>query len=408
MDRRSFVSLVPATLALAAAPRRVRAAPPPVRIGAINPYSGGPALYGDETTRGYELAAALQNAKGGLLGRQIEIVRGSAGNPQEAMTAVEQLVGRDKVDAFIGTYISAVSNAASEAALNNGRLYWDTNALAAQLTARNLPNFIRSGPDAGAFAAMSVQAVTQLIAKGLATQVRDLRIWVQYEDSIYGSTIGKAQVAELGRAGAQVVGSSAYSARAIDQTDVILRARDARPDVWMTTGYTADSNLMLRTARDQGFRPRAMLITGSADTFETRDALGKDFLQGILVVTYPRPDINPAYGPGAGAYLSAYKARYGRPPIAPQNFTAFVGAQIMFEAIAAAGTTGFEAVRAAAAKMDKPLGSYANGFGVKFDDTMQNTRALPIIGQWQDGEVVTVFPQRAVPEGTRLVGMERR
>ena len=59
------------------------------------------------------------------------------------MAAVEQLAGRDKVDAFIGTYISAVSNAASEAALNNGKLYWDTNALAAQLT-----ELRKNGPDA--------------------------------------------------------------------------------------------------------------------------------------------------------------------------------------------------------------------------------------------------------------------
>lgn len=103
----------------------------------------------------------------------------------------------------------------------------------------------------------------------------------------------------------QVVGVNAYSARAIDQTDVILRAKNANPDVWVTTGYTADCNLMLRTARDQGFKPRAMLITGASDIFETLDALGRDFLEGIFVVTYPRPDINPAYGPGATAYLAA-------------------------------------------------------------------------------------------------------
>lgn len=135
MKRRVFIATAAATAALST---RVFAAEP-LRIGAITPYSGGPALYGDETTRGYELAADLQNAKGGLLGRRIDVIRGNAGNPQEAMATVEQLAGREKVDAFIGTYISAVSNAASEAALNNGKLYWDLNALAAQLTERGLP-----------------------------------------------------------------------------------------------------------------------------------------------------------------------------------------------------------------------------------------------------------------------------
>jgi branched-chain amino acid transport system substrate-binding protein len=405
MKRRVFITVASAAAACGFA-SRARAAEP-IRIGAINPYSGPAALYGDETTRGYELAASLLNAKGGLLGRQIEMVRGNAANPQEAMAAVEQLAGRDKVDAFIGTYISAVSDAASESALNNSKLYWDTNALAAQLTTRGLPNFIRSGPNSTDFANESVLAITDLVAKGLGKPVNALKVWVQHEDSIYGTTIAKDQLAGLQKAGAQIVGDAAYSARAIDQTDVILRAKSADPDVWLSTGYTPDSNLMLRTARDQGFKPRAMLITGSGDTFETRDALGKEFLEGILIVTYPRADINPAYGPGAADYLAAYKAKYNRDPIAPQNFTAYVGAQMMFEAIAAAGSTDFEKVRDAAAKMDKPLGSYANGFGVKFDSQMQNTRAKPIVGQWQNGLVVTVFPEKAVPAGGKLVNLAR-
>ena len=404
MDRRGFIAA--ATLAVTGMVSRSRAAAP-IKIGAINPYSGGAALYGDETTRGYELAAALLNEKGGLLGRPVAIIRGSAGTPQEAMSAVDQLAGRDNVDAFIGTYISAVSNAASEAALNGGKLYWDTNALAAQLTDRNLPNFIRSGPNSTDFASMSVTAVTQLLTKGLGLAAKDLKVWVQHEDSIYGTTIARDQVAGLKQAGVSIVGENAYNAKAIDQTDVVLRAKAASPDVWLTTGYTADSNLMLRTARDQGFKPRAMVVTGSSDTYETRDALGKEFLEGILVVTYPRPDINPSYGPGANDYLAAYKAKYDRAPIAPQNFTAFVGAQMMFEAIQAAGSTDFEKVRVAAAKMDKPLGSYGNGFGVKFDDHMQNIRAKPIIGQWQNGEVATVFPEQAVPSGGKLVSTAR-
>lgn len=401
MHRRVFI----ASAAAALTATRARAAGPPLRIGAINPYSGGPALYGDETTRGYELAAALQNQKGGVLGRQIAIVRGNAGSPQEAMAAVEQLAGN--VDAFIGTYISAVSNAASEAALNNGKLYWDTNALATQLTERGLPNFIRSGPNSSDFAAMSVTAVTGLIAKGLGIAPKDLKVWVQHEDSIYGTTIAKDQVSGLQKAGVSITGANAYSAKAIDQTDVILRAKNAAPDVWVTTGYTADCNLMFRTARDQGFKPKAMLTTGSGDTFETRDALGKEFLEGILIITYPRPDINPAYGPGALDYLAAYKAMYNRDPIAPQNFSAFVGAQVMFDAIQAAGSAEFEKVRAAAAAMDKPLGAYANGFGVKFDSQMQNTRAKPIVGQWQDGSVVTVYPDAAAAVGGKLVSMAR-
>ena len=107
----------------------------PIRIGAINPYSGPVALYGDEVARGYQLAIDEANAKGGVIGRKIELFRGDAGNPQQGIAAVEKLVS-DKVDIFVGTYISAVSNAASDAAMRYSKIYWDTNALAADLTER--------------------------------------------------------------------------------------------------------------------------------------------------------------------------------------------------------------------------------------------------------------------------------
>src|SRR5579859_7952090 len=119
------------------------AAQEPIRIGAINPYSGPVALYGDEVSRGYQLAIDEANAKGGVLGRKLELLRGDASNPQQGIAAVEKLANQDKTDFFTGTYISAVSNAASDAALRYSKIYWDTNALAAELTERGLPNFIR-------------------------------------------------------------------------------------------------------------------------------------------------------------------------------------------------------------------------------------------------------------------------
>ena len=62
----------------------------------------------------------------------------------------------------------------------------------------------------------------------------------------------------------------------------------------------------------------------------------------------------------------------------------------------------------AAAKMDKPIGTYLNGFGVKFDKNFQNLRAMTTTVQWQDGKVVTVFPKTAVNPGVVLKPMTRQ
>ena len=378
-----------------------------IKIGVVNPFSGGMALYGDEMTRGYEIAVDQANAKGGVLGRKIGLVRGSATTAQEGIAAVEQLIGRDKVDILAGTYVTAISNAASEAALNNNKLFWETNALAKDLTDRGLPNFARSGPDSSAFARRSAEGALQLVAQKLGRTAKDLKVWIEHEDSAFGTSIAKEQERLLKEAGVQVQMGS-HSARAVDLSDSILRAKGANPDLWLSTGYVTDHNLLLRTAREQSFKPAAMMLVGTGDTFETLEAVGKEFLNGVLLVSYPRDDVGETYGPGASAYLAAYKAKYNRAPIAPQAMTAYVGMKILLEAVAAAGSTDYEKVIAAAAKMDKPIGSSEAGYGVKFDKTLQNTLALPVIAQWQDGQVKAVYPKEALATGVTLLDLGRK
>jgi len=122
----------------------------------------------------------------------------------------------------------------------------------------------------------------------------------------------------------------------------------------------------------------------------------------MLISSYPRWDTQESYAPGARRYLDAYKARYQRDPVAPQGMTAYVGAQILFAAIKAAGSTDMAAVRDAAARMDVPLHSYATGWGVKFDEHMQNQRAMPTAVQWQSGKAVTVHPKEVALPGVAL------
>ena len=207
--------------------------------------------------------------------------------------------------------------------------------------------------------------------------------------------------------GTKVVGVGAHSARTIDLTDTVLRAKQADPDILIQTGYVPDGNLLMRTARDQGFKPAAMLWVGTGDTPETLQALSAASLEGVLVVGYPRNDITDTFGPGNKAYLAAYRAKYKADPIAPQGMAAYSGMQILFEAVKAAGSVDMEKVRAAAAKMDKPDNTYASGFGAKFDKNFQNVRAQFTTSQWQAGKMVTVFPKDAVLPGVTLKPLAR-
>ena len=378
-----------------------------IKIGALNPYSGPLSIYGTEVTRGYEVAVDKINAAGGLLGRTIELIRGDVTNPQQGIATVEQLVAKDKVDMFVGTYISAISLTASDTAMRYNKLYWETNAVAQALTERGLPNFIRSGPDGAAFASTSAAAVRDLIAPALKKDVKDLKVWIEHEDSIYGTSIAQGQKRILEAFGAKIVGVGAHSNRSIDLNDTVLRAKLAAPDVFIQTGYVPDGNLLLRTARELGFKPPAMLFVGTGDTPETLQALGAAAMEGVLVVGYPRNDISESFGPGNKAYLEAYRAKYKSEPIAPQGMAAYSGFLIMAEAIKAAGSVDMNKVRAAATKMDMPESTYPSGFGAKFDKSLQNVRASFTASQWQGGKVVTVFPKSAILPGATLKPLAR-
>ena len=378
-----------------------------LKIGALNPYSGPLALYGTEVTRGYELAADKVNAAGGVLGRKIELIRGDVTNAQQGITTVEQLVNKEKVDMFVGTYISGISLTASDAALRYNKLYWETNAVAQVLTDRKLPNFIRSGPDGSAFANTSAAVLRDLIAPALKKDIRDLKVWIEHEESIYGTSIAQGQKRILEAFGAKVVGVGSHASNTIDLNDTVLRAKRADPDVLLQTGYVPDGNLLLRTAREQAFKPAAIVFVGTGDTPETLQALGAASMEGIVVVGYPRNDITDKFGPGNKAYLEAYRAKYKSDPVAPQGMAAYSGFLIMAEALKAAGSLDMGKVQAAAAKMDTAENTDPSGFGAKFNDTFQNVRAQFTASQWQGGKLVTVFPKAAVLPGALLKPLAR-
>ena len=407
MESSKRIFTAAAVLVAAAALPSFALAQQTIKIGALNPYSGPMSLYGTEVTRGYELAVDKLNAGGGLLGKKIELVRGDVTNPQQGIATVEQLVTKDKVDMFVGTYVSAISLTASDAAQRYNKLYWETNAVAQMLTERGLSNFVRSGPDGNAFANTSSAAVRELIAPALKRDIRGLKVWIESEDSIYGSVIAAGQKRILETFGAKVVGTGAHSARTIDLNDTVLRIKQAAPDVLIQTGYVPDGNLMLRTLRDQGVKPGAVLYVGTGDTAETLQALGAEYMEGILIVGYPRQDITEAFGPGNKAYLEAYRAKYKADPVAPQGMNAYSGFMIMAEAVKNAGAIEPDKVQAAAAKLDKPENSYPSGYGVRFDKQFQNVRTGFTVSQWQAGKLVTVFPKLAVLPGVTLKPLAR-
>src|SRR6195256_3727052 len=100
------------------------AAQAPIKIGDINSYSGIGAPFTGPYRAGVEMAVEEINAKGGVLGRKLEVVfRDDKGQPSEAVKHAQELVESEKVVLIAGTFLSNVGLAVSDWAKQNKTMF---------------------------------------------------------------------------------------------------------------------------------------------------------------------------------------------------------------------------------------------------------------------------------------------
>ena len=80
----------------------------PIKIGMPLALTGALGSVGQQQKRGAELYAKLQNAKGGILGRPIELlIEDTAGNPANCVRKAQEMVERHDCRLFTGITLSS-------------------------------------------------------------------------------------------------------------------------------------------------------------------------------------------------------------------------------------------------------------------------------------------------------------
>jgi len=115
-----------------------------IKIGWPMPLSGPASVYGVPVTKGAEVAVADINAKGGVLGRKLELMaRDSKASPDEAVRLARELIIKNSVDFLSGTLTSAEAPAVSTIAKENKVVFVAPVAKTVQLTApQNLHPYV--------------------------------------------------------------------------------------------------------------------------------------------------------------------------------------------------------------------------------------------------------------------------
>jgi branched-chain amino acid transport system substrate-binding protein len=383
-------------LALAVAGATGAAGAQDLRLGALYPFSGGLALLGDESFRGFELAVEQRNAAGGLLGQKIAIIKGDAVDANQAVGTARRLTSVDRVQAIFGSYASSISFAATQVSELAGVPYFELGAISDPITERGFKYVFRSNPTSKSFANRTLDVINEIIAPGLNVKPQDLRIAIVHEDALYGTTVAKFQVEAAKAAGLNVVEVLPYSAKAVDLSSLILRLKGANVDVVLQTSYQNDTVLFFRQMQEADFKPKAIIGAGGGYSMQdTVNAVGADNMHGVFNIDFTQYLTNEAGAPGLSAFVQAYEKKYGMPPRSGHSLANFAGALMFFEAIQSAGSMDPEKIRAAVLALEKPLGSSATGWGAKFDQNGQNTLGVPSLMQWLDGKLTTVFPPEA-------------
>lgn len=383
-------------VAMAAMPGAARAQPAAeLRFGALYPFSGSLALLGDESFRGLELAAEERNAAGGVLGRQIRLVRGDAVDQNQAIVEVRRLMAAERVAAVFGTYASPLAFAATQVTELQGLPYFELGAIADPITERGFRYVFRTCPRASDFGAATVGAVADALAPALGAEARALRIAILHEDALYGQTVAGFQETQIRTRGLNQVEKLAYGARSVDLSSVVQRLRGVNADIVLHTGYQNDIVLFFRTLQEAGWRPRMVIGSGAGYSLtDTARAAGPAF-EGVLNVDFTQFAVNERHAPGATQFVELYKRKYGSDPRSGHSLANYFGARVCLDAVQRAGGTDKDRIRTAVLSTDVEEGTTPTGWGVRFDERGQNTRARPFLLQWQGGRQVTVFPEEA-------------
>ena len=373
------------------------------KIGVLEPLTGPLAGEGKRHLEGYEVVRDMINGRGGVMGKKLVFTVADVPDPTAAATEATRLVTREGVKIVTGTFSSRLCGAASEAAARHNVIYWETSCVDPRYSKRGLKNVYRTEIDATGFGWYNVEFIAKHLAPRFNKKPNELKIAFLSEDSSYGQGVTEAARQRAKQEfGMQEVGSVEYYKfdTTNDFTSVIVKLKQAQPDILHHIAHTNDSILFWRQAKEQNLQVKAVVHAG-ATGYGSAD-FGKahgDGANGVFALLEPGPgfrieSLKPEGQKIEKEFRDAIQKRTGTYPFGAHQL-AGGGLWLLKLVLDRAKSDDPAKVREAVMSLDLPVGSMINGWGVKFSEEGQNAneRVQHYMLQWQNGQLVTVWPE---------------
>jgi branched-chain amino acid transport system substrate-binding protein len=273
-----------------------------IKIGLMGPMTGSWASEGQEMKQVLELLAEDLNAKGGVMGKKVEVIsEDDGGDPRTASLAATRLSTQGIVG-VIGTYGSAVTEA-TQNIYNEAKIPQIANgSTAIRLTEKGLPMFFRTCPRDDEQAKVAAQTIQKLGFKKLA---------ILHDNSTYAKGLADETKALLQGKGVDIVFFDALTPKEQDYTTILTKMKAAQPDFVFFTGYYGEGGLLLKQKKDMNWNVPFM----GGDATNNPDLVkiaGKEAANGFHFLSAPLPRDLPYEQ--AKAFLAAFAKKYGNPP----------------------------------------------------------------------------------------------
>jgi branched-chain amino acid transport system substrate-binding protein len=321
-----------------------------IKIGELNSYKSQPAFL-DPYKKGWEMAVEEINAKGGVLGKKLEVVsRDDGANPGEAVRAAEELVTREGVVALTGTFLSNVGLAVTNFAGQKKVFFLAAEPLTDKITWQDGNKYtfrLRA----------STWEQTAMLMPG-AVAANKKRWAIVYPNFEYGQSAAAAfkELLKKEQPDAKIVTEQAPPLGKIDAGAVAQAIDDAKPDAIFNVEFGGDLAKFVREGTTRGIFKNRFVVSLLSGEPEYLDPLKDEAPAGWLVTGFPWDKIKT---PDYVKFLKAYQAKYHDYPRLG-SVVGYVTMKSLAAGLAKAGATDTEKLVAAfkGLKVDSPFGPF--------------------------------------------------
>jgi len=318
----------------------VQAQTGPIIIGGSAPLTGGVAHFGQNSRWGSELAIAEANAKGGVLGRKIEIeFQDNRCNPAEGVKSVTQMLAEKKYVAMYDGLCSSVTLAMMPLVERAGVPLIVANASATSIAEKsgvggNKWTFKVNPTDASMLDAL----IGWLDKDGKANNIAFLG-----EDTDFGRAGSSGLEAALKKLNQKLVMVDFYQKGTADFTPVLTKVKAKKPALLALYAIDADFvNLIRQWYSLGGGIPLTGRVLGDQIPKEIMES---GFLDGTTSVQPWDPSVNT---PANKVFVEAFTKKYNVAPMLI-SFESYETIKILIDAIGRSGNASPAAIRDALA-----------------------------------------------------------